>query len=167
MSKIKKFVAVKGSRLNNEQAQIIGEELELIKQNNGQLTPEAIVRQAKAKKSRLHGFFDWDDKTAAGQYRISQARYLLRSIEVHYVAEKSEPKSIKAFYSVTNKTDKKEERIYVSLGDMVKNKDYRQQVIERARREMVNWANRYRQYQELSPVVAAIDKLQNDEKKAA
>lgn len=50
--------------------------------NGGRLTPELVVDAAKDKKSPLHSQFEWDDKKAGHQYRIEQARTLIRSVQV-------------------------------------------------------------------------------------
>ena len=52
-----------------------------IKKKSG-LTAEAIVEQAKKKKSELHEFFEWDDTKAAEQWRIQQARILINEVKV-------------------------------------------------------------------------------------
>lgn len=153
----KKFVATTGSHLSDDQAQIVGEELETIKETEGQLTPAIVVKRAEKEESKLHGFFTWDDKAAADEYRLNEARYLLRSVEVYYEVEPGgDEKPVRAFYHVE---DDEEGAIYVDIDDVVSNDDYRQQIIDKALREMRSWAAKYRQYKELSPVVEAIDKL--------
>lgn len=44
--------------------------------------PAAIVERAKAPDAPLHGCFQWDDSEAADQYRLMQARFMLRSLQV-------------------------------------------------------------------------------------
>lgn len=53
---------------------------ELAKADN--LTPEAVVTDAKEENSPLHSYFEWDDPTAAHGFRIGQARTLIRSVHV-------------------------------------------------------------------------------------
>jgi len=53
----------------------------------GNLTPDAVVEDARHKKSPLHEFFDWDDSEAAHKWRIEQARSLIRSVRVEIVTE--------------------------------------------------------------------------------
>ncbi len=54
----------------------------LAEKNGGVLTPDAVVAEAKSPKSVLHDQFDWDDKSAAQQHRIEQARRLIRSVRI-------------------------------------------------------------------------------------
>lgn len=50
--------------------------------NRGELTPQAVVADAKAKNSPLHPVFEWDNGKAGAKWRLHQARNLLRSVEV-------------------------------------------------------------------------------------
>ena len=50
--------------------------------NNGNITPAEVVKVSKPKRSPLHNEFEWDDSVAGEQYRLDQARYIIRSIEV-------------------------------------------------------------------------------------
>jgi len=153
----KTFVAVNGSHLTDGQAQIVGEETAAILDASGQLTPRMVVDVAMRNDSRLHGFFEWDDVEAADKHRMDQARYLLRSIEVYYALEETEEaKPLRALYNVVVDG---EDRGYVSLDEVISNEGYREQVIEKALKEMRGWACKYRQYKELTPVVEAIGNM--------
>lgn len=50
--------------------------------SGGRLTAEAVVSDATSKTSPLHRYFEWDDKKAGHQYRLEQARALIRRISV-------------------------------------------------------------------------------------
>ncbi|WP_233872383.1 hypothetical protein [Paraburkholderia adhaesiva] len=50
----------------------------------GNLTAEAVVRDATRKESVLHPYFEWNDGRAAHQYRIEQARELIRGVHIVY-----------------------------------------------------------------------------------
>lgn len=52
--------------------------------NGGRLTPDAVLQDAKSTKSPLHDEFDWDDSTAAHQWRLMQARELVRSVRIEF-----------------------------------------------------------------------------------
>ena len=56
-------------------------------EKDGRLTPEKVVQAAKNSKSPLHEFFDWDNDHAAGQWRIEQARRLIRSVKIQFETE--------------------------------------------------------------------------------
>ena len=56
--------------------------LRKLEEKDGTLRPERVVEAAKAKDHPWHDRFEWDDTAAAEQYRINQARVLIRSVEV-------------------------------------------------------------------------------------
>jgi hypothetical protein len=56
----------------------ISEELSRLYQANEKLTPELVVEAAKPKASPLHDRFEWDNKKAGHEFRLIQARTLLR-----------------------------------------------------------------------------------------
>lgn len=51
----------------------------------GRLSPNVVVEEAASEDSPLHGYFEWDEQTAAHKYRITQARDLIRSVKVEVV----------------------------------------------------------------------------------
>lgn len=69
--------------MNAETRKALEQRLERIRQRNGGvLTPDGVVKDARDPKSPLHEHFTWDDSLAAHQYRLDQARTLIRII--HY-----------------------------------------------------------------------------------
>lgn len=74
-------VAIKNA--TKADAQRIGEALAQITTNaGGRLTPEAVIKAAKDKKSPLHQHIEWNDNVAAHAYRMDQARAIIRLIRV-------------------------------------------------------------------------------------
>jgi hypothetical protein len=64
-------------------AELIGQTLQAIADaNKGRLTPDGVLKAAKSPKSPLHSEFEWDDSVAAYQFRLEQARRLIRSVEI-------------------------------------------------------------------------------------
>ena len=47
--------------------------------NDGLLKPEDVVEAARPANSPLHTRFTWDDSAAAHQFRLEQARTLIRT----------------------------------------------------------------------------------------
>lgn len=135
-------------------AQAAGEHLEQVRvRNNGQLTPRAVVDDARDAGSPLHPAFEWDNVTAAEAYREDQARYLLRMIVVTSTAEGAEIKPTRAFVNVEMEGDTAYTHIVHAMSDA----ELRQQVLKRALRELTDWRNRYAELQELADLFAQID----------
>jgi hypothetical protein len=138
-------------------AQVAGEELERIRvANNGRLTQDDVVSSAKPKASPLHTAFEWDDKKAAHQHRLSQAGYIIRKLDVVAIADdiaKSAP--IRAFVSVIRDDDKS----YTSIAHAMSDDELREQVIARARKELEDWQERYSDLVEFANVFSAIEQM--------
>lgn len=49
---------------------------------NGRVTPEQVVAAARDPANPLHEEFEWDDSVAAHQWRLDQARAIIRSVRV-------------------------------------------------------------------------------------
>ena len=63
----------------------IGTELAALYKTHGGLTPQGVVKWARANKSSaLHSRFEWDNSKAAEQYRLWQARELIVEVEAIY-----------------------------------------------------------------------------------
>lgn len=132
-----------------------GEALEGIREKNGGfLTPQSVVVAATAKRSGLHGHFEWDDAKAAVKHRETQARELIRAVVV--VLDEAKPEEItRAFVNVAVDDDTP----YTSIVTAMSDASMRGQVLAQARREFSAWQSRYEHLEELAEVFAAMDKV--------
>jgi hypothetical protein len=74
--------------ITQPKAQTVAEVLKkLYVKHQGTLQAQHIVDEAKKGSSPLHDYFDWDVKTAANRYWLSQARSLVRSVKVTYLED--------------------------------------------------------------------------------
>lgn len=134
-------------------AQTAGEELERIRvRGNGRLDAAHVVEASRPEDAPLHDHFEWNDQQAAEQYRIDQARYLIRSITVS-VEPVEESRPVRAFVSVV----RDEDRSYTSIAHALSDDDLRTQVLQRAWSELEAWRNRYAELIELADMFSAID----------
>ena len=63
--------------------EVIAENLETIREgNDGKLRPVDVVDAARPATAPLHPLFTWDNKKAAEEHRLWQARQLIREVEV-------------------------------------------------------------------------------------
>lgn len=95
---------------------------------NGGLTPEAVVAEAKAKSSPLHVAFEWDDDKAAHRFRLVQARYLIKQVEV--VVEDAAPAPV--FYSIKSDSG----RSYRTAEAVVQNADWYENALSQLKNRM-------------------------------
>lgn len=97
-------------------------------ETDGELTPDAVLADAESVDSPLHGYFDWDDTSAAHKYRIDQARTLIRSVRVVMNETKRQVSSI-AY--VRNPDLSPKERGYISTLKLRSDKDVSRQALIR------------------------------------
>jgi hypothetical protein len=143
-----------GSRVSLD-ADLAGRELERIRTaNNGELTPLAVLEQARSSNSALHDHFEWDDTRAAEAHRLGQAGEIIRSITVDISRSNVEPpKPVRAFVSVERAGD----RSYTSTLHAMGDEALRRQVLEGAWRELLAIRRKYEGLEELARIFQAID----------
>jgi hypothetical protein len=71
-----------GSRVTGVDAQTAGEELDRIQVRDGKIEAPVVVEEARPSDAPLHPAFEWNNKMAAEQYRLQQARHLIRAVHV-------------------------------------------------------------------------------------
>ena len=142
----------KASRVSID-AQKAGKQLSKLHKKNGQLTAEIVVGDAKLPASPLHDHFEWDDRAAAEEHRLVQARKLLNSVVIlRDNGENAHP--IRAFVHIS---DEDAGSVYVSIDIAMGDAVMRRQVLERAWNELEQWRQRYHEYEELAKIFTAID----------
>lgn len=131
-------------------AQKIGEALRSITdQSGGKLTPKAVVDAASAKTSVLHRHFEWDDSKAAHQFRLDQARSLIRSI--HVENPDTESGVVRGFLSIRDggKT------AYRTVEDVLTSADLQSRILSSAERDLLAFETRYQSLSEVCQLVRA------------
>lgn len=111
----------------------IREALEDMQRRHGTITAELVLAEATDKAHPLHGYFQWDDKRAAHEYRLEQARLLIRQVTII-----EDGRELRAFPFV------KSANRYAPLQDVLTNTDWRQEVIEDFKRQALAFEARWR-----------------------
>ena len=70
------------------------QELKVLENRAGKLTPEQVVNAAADKSSALHSCFTWDDSAAAAKWRLDEAREIIRSVRIETVIEERTIRSV-------------------------------------------------------------------------
>ena len=146
-----------GARLTAD-PDAVGRELERIRQENGKITPESVVRAARAKRSPLHPII-YDGTTAEEalrEYRLQRAKYVLRSIEI--VVSETQTVLVRGFQLV----EINGEREYVPAPEVRDDLTMREQVRARLLRELISLKSRLKAWNEFAPVLAAIEDVLGD-----
>lgn len=135
----------------------VRDELRRIAEEHGGLLRAAdVVAEAANAASPLHGHFEWDDGEAAHQYRLQQARQLIRvTVEVQQYEQHC--------YRVRAYVSLQEDRVeagggYRVTAQVLGSQTGREQLLDQALRELNNLKIRFQELTELVAVFAAIDR---------
>jgi len=143
-----------------EHRQLVNEELEQIRRaNGGLLRPEDVVKFARNKRTALHSEFEWDDAKASAEYRLEQARKVIRVAVELLPSPHADQEPIRAYVSVAS------DRVqpgggYRSITDVMTDDDLRAQIVNDALGEVKRWRRKYERLRELVPIFRAIDKVE-------
>lgn len=127
----------------------------LCQENGGILRPVDIVNRAKPADSPLHDCFEWNDRVAGHEYRLWQAREMIR-----YTVTIIEPgnKSMRVFVSLQD--DRKQNGGgYRVLLDVMKSPVLREKLLQEALAELQVFQKKYRDLEELVPVFKAAKRV--------
>ena len=131
---------------------------QLREQNDGAVTAEGLVKVAETKRNPLHHEFTWDDSVAGHEYRLIQARSMLRSF--HIVREDISTDRPQRVYQVVRQPmagSTRARHAYKSVDDIMKDDNLRAELLQRALRELISFRQRYRDLNELAVVLRSID----------
>lgn len=145
-----------GQSLNMEiKMDKLQKELETIrKRGGGILKAEDVVSFAQNPKTALHSKFTWDDTEAAKQYRLWQAREVIRVC----VTVRSESKdAIRTYVSIAE--DRYSGGGYRHIEDVLSNYDLHTQMLRDVLSEFRRVQMKHNRYTELQPIYDAIDEV--------
>ena len=124
-------------------------------------TKEQIVEMARDPEKECHDLFEWDDTTAAQNWRKEQAGLILRNLKVEFIQESDldvEPKKFtpcRLFYG-----DPVSNEGFVSITKIMGNQDMYDKLLERAKIEIKSFRKKYAMLKELEPLFEMIDEIQ-------
>lgn len=124
-------------------------------ENDGLLTEEAILDVAKAKSHPLHAEFTWDDGVAGKQWRLEEARRLIRSVYIVLESPKHAAVSVRAYASLPS--DREAAGGYRAIQDVLADKDLRKELLAAALSELEAFKRRYSNLAQLAPVFSALE----------
>ena len=144
----------KGSRIKAD-ANAAGQQFEALSETVG-LTAETVVDANRPADAVLHDEFEWDDPTAAEEWRKQQARHLMNCIciaaRTGSDGEQQQEMTVRAFFNV-------EESTYEHIGVIFADEDKHAKLLASAKRELETFRSKYKTLKELAPVLAAIDEV--------
>lgn len=162
-----KYSFILGSRMGKKSATNAGRELERLTKVNGGLTADNVVDTARSTASPLHEFFEWNNTVAAQQYRLEQARHLMRSVVVIYDGPTGDLGPVRAFIAFQSQPGIlcEEHGRYVAMHRILTEPELRDQLVNEAMAEHIRWEKRYQHLKELAMIIAAGQRVRNKWKK--
>lgn len=136
-------------------AQIVGEEIEKIEQEQGSVTAQAIVNAARSEENPMHSLFEWDDHIAAEKFRCDTAGRILSCLVV--TSEIEEP--TRAFVNIVEVAHSNK-GVYANIKSAMENNETREIVLKNAIAELMAIRSKYSNLSELAGVFTEIDKLE-------
>lgn len=136
-------------------AQAVGEKLNEIERQHGEVTPQLVLEEARSSNSLLHQFFNWDDEAAANAHRLWQARQLICRVHVKIIDDGKPKPAIRAFVNLRRP---EEGQSYIGTVNAMSNEFQRAQLLRRAEDDLMSWRRKYDDLVEFASVFSAIDR---------
>jgi hypothetical protein len=145
---------------------------EVERKGDGIIEATAVVSAAKPIHSPLHNCFEWDDTKCGEEYRLYQARNLIRTVTVSpawkEIDRRSRTKGVKveqvdvrvrAYHSVRPIAGEQrfKTRAYMPVDEMPP--AYYQQVVDQAWADLKVWRRKYQHLKEFKELMATINEL--------
>lgn len=127
------------------------------------LTNKNLVDASRDENSPLHNEFEWNDTIAGEKWRREQARSMIANLKI-VVNEVENKEPIRAFVKLVKGSDKLETP-YEPMQVVIKTKDMRETLIERALEELEAFETKYKHLTELREVWESIEKVKVRRKK--
>jgi len=123
-----------------------------VRDRNGQeLTPEAVVVAASDPTSPAHHRFTWDDTAAARQWRLEEARRLIREVRITFVAN-DKPTTLRAFHSVRSASGR---TVYEPTETIAADPVSAEMLSRQMRRDWLDFKRRWQDFNEFRLLIAA------------
>ena len=118
-----------------------------LEKQKGMILPKDLVDIARHEDSPIHEMFEWDDSKAAQEYRLQQARQMIREVRVEI-----EGKTTQAYYNVKVQ-EREPSQGYVSVTRILADEQMSQSLIKDALREIDHWQKRYETLEQLKGLI--------------
>lgn len=139
-------------------AETMGRVFEELENSETGLSPEALVNASRDEDAPLHNEFEWRDDVAAEKYRLHQAHGMILNLRIVTVKADGSEAMDRAFVLKPGG-----ESQYVALKAALSRDDWRDHLLEQARRECKAFVGKYRRLQALAGIVDAMEAfLHND-----
>ncbi len=135
--------------------EVAGKVFQELEEKGITITPKSLVDASRNESDPLHNEFEWNDAIAGEKYRQEQARFIIRNLIIEEVEldEPSLPKNRAFVYTGNTSTG------YVRLNEVLKNKEWRSNLLKAAKRDMLYFINKYDKLEELTNVIEQMKQI--------
>lgn len=126
-------------------------ELLAVREQYGILTPHTVVKAAQAEDHPLHHRFEWDDAKAGHQYRLQQARQLIRIVREKYIDRQGAPADVRTFHAIPRGDEN--QMAYEPLSDILEDEITTKILLQAMEREWRTLRKRYERFEEFRQIV--------------
>lgn len=125
--------------------------LQAIYDRRGELSPAAVVDEARDPGHELHDRFEWNNAVAGESWRRQQARQLIRSVNVVYreADELHAERSVRAFHAVSTESG----HTYKPVDEVVADEFLTRLVMRDMERDWKTLRRRYERFSEFWQMV--------------
>lgn len=127
-------------------------ELNRIYSSRGELTPQAVVDEAREESSPLHHRFEWNDSVAGEKYRIIQAQQIIRSVRIDFTSASGEKNSLREFHAA-RESGVPERQGYLPVGEIVQDDLAFKILLRDLERDIAELKRKYGHLQEFAEII--------------
>lgn len=133
----------------------VGELFEQIIEEKGELSSETVLDEARNEDSKIHKFFEWDDRIAGEQYRKNQALNMINNLTV--IVKTKEETPVKAFVKI--RTEDKSE--YKHIKAVIENTNDYEYLLNKMEKELETLRKKYEAMLNITDIQDIIQKVFN------
>ena len=144
--------------LQKAPADVTGKVFEELANSEAGLSPRSLVDASRDENAPLHNEFEWRDDVAAEKYRLTQAQGIIQNLRV--VTVQADGSEAMERSSVVRPGG---ESRYVALQSALSREDWRDHLLEEARRDCRNFIGKYRRLKALAGITDAMEQFLHSE----
>jgi hypothetical protein len=129
--------------------------------HGGMLHAADVVDAARNPQSILHTRFQWDDSKAAEQYRLFQARQLIRVV-VTYIGDEDAGKLTRAYVSLTPDRTRNAGGGYHKVNAVLEDDSKRDRMLQDALEELARFRRKYSEIRALAQLMTMIGQVMEE-----
>lgn len=120
----------------------------------------AVLEDARSLKSPLHGYFEWDDDSAADAFRLHQAQQVVRRVMVTVIpAPDAKPIRVRAFVArreIAQTAEETEPGSYIAIEEVAGATAYELSLRDSIRRDLLRIRRKYENTDALFDLAAEV-----------